>query len=149
MSSIDVTPQQIADLNDLLRNASKLLVYIAGPYTIPDPVVNTKKAVEIADIIEETGHAVTYVPHLSMFRHYLNPRSYEEWLLHGLAILKKCDCMVRIPGQSRGADVEQLFAQINSIPTLILPDSYLRQNIMTAVCNFINDILSRKPSHDR
>ena len=45
-------------------------VYIAGPYTKPDPAVNTRVAMLVWNKLWKLGYIPT-VPHWSMFQHFL------------------------------------------------------------------------------
>lgn len=84
----------------------KPLVYIAGPYTKPDPVVNTRVALGTWDRLWDSDLVVPIVPHLSMFQQLLHPRDWEEWLEYDFAIIDHCDALLRIPGESKGAELE-------------------------------------------
>lgn len=42
------------------------IVYIAGPYTNPDPVANTHNAIKIADQLYVDGVCVPIIPHLTL-----------------------------------------------------------------------------------
>jgi hypothetical protein len=46
------------------------------------------------------------VPHLTHFWHLVSPHEYEFWLKLDLEFLTVCDCLVRLPGESSGADRE-------------------------------------------
>ena len=80
-------------------------VYIAGPYTKGDVVLNVRWAILIADQVLERGH-VPYVPHLTHFWHLLVPHTWETWLALDLEWLRDCDVVLRLPGESVGADLE-------------------------------------------
>lgn len=82
----------------------KPLVYIAGPYSHPDPCENTHAAVMVADRILEFCWPV--VPHLSHFWHTMSPKPYPLWLELDLAIMARCDAVLRFGGESSGADAE-------------------------------------------
>lgn len=82
-----------------------LKVYIAGPYTKPDPCVNTRQAILVADELLSKG-LIPFVPHLSHFWHTLSPKSHREWLRYDLHWVRVCDCLLRLPGESTGADME-------------------------------------------
>lgn len=94
------------------------LVYVAGPYTTPDPVANTRKSILLADAMymESDGELVPVIPHLSLVCDLVAPHSWEHWLAYDFKILSRCDCMLRIPGESPGADAEAEFAEMNGIP---------------------------------
>lgn len=97
------------------------LIYVAGPYTRPDPVENTHEAVRIGMEMYDAGWAMPYIPHLTMFVHYLRPRSdVEYWYEFDLHALAKCDAVVRIPGDSSGADREVEYALELGLPVFLL-----------------------------
>ncbi len=80
-------------------------VYVAGPYTKGDVAVNVRDAVLAADFLFTLG-CMPYVPHLSHFWHLVRPRPYEDWLRLDIEWLEVCDALVRLPGESSGADGE-------------------------------------------
>ena len=80
-------------------------VYIAGPYTQGDPVENVRRAIRAAERVIASGHH-PYVPHLNHLWHLISPHSWEYWMTLDLAFLPACDCMIRLPGESVGADRE-------------------------------------------
>jgi hypothetical protein len=93
------------------------LVYIAGPYTHPDPVTNTRRMVRIADALIPLG-VTPLVPHMTLLWHMMRPRSYDFWLDYDLQLVERCDALLRVPGNSRGADAEVIHARELSIPVL-------------------------------
>jgi hypothetical protein len=80
-------------------------VYIAGPYTKGDVAVNVRNAVVAASELWRLGFS-PYVPHLTHFWHLVDPHPYEDWLALDLQWLPACDCVLRLPGESTGADGE-------------------------------------------
>lgn len=90
-------------------------VYVSGPYTAPDPVENTHKAILAADELMDNGF-IPYVPHLTMTWHLVKPRPYEDWMTIDLAFVEVCDAVLRIPGASSGGDREVTYAQSLGIP---------------------------------
>jgi hypothetical protein len=74
---------------------------------------------DAADAVEAAGY-IAHVPHLCHFRHLFNPRSYEHWMKLDLAWLAKCDVLVRLPGESPGADREVVEANRLGIPVLVV-----------------------------
>lgn len=88
----------------------KQLVYIAGPYTHPDPVANTNKAVRIGNLLSERGYAV-FIPHLTLLWHIITPKPLQFWYDHDIEILRRCDLLYRIEGNSKGADEEVRIAE--------------------------------------
>lgn len=82
------------------------MLYVAGPYTNPDPVHNTHSAVRVATAIYEHTEWVPFVPHLSLLWHMVEPRPVEFWYELDLHQMAHCDAIVRLPGASSGADRE-------------------------------------------
>ena len=93
----------------------RLLVYIAGPYTHPDPVSNTHRAIKVADDLVALGYTV-FVPHLALIWHMVSPQPADFWYAYDLSILRRCDILYRLHGLSQGADREVLIAEQLGIP---------------------------------
>lgn len=102
------------------RRAGKPVVYVSGPYS-SDPVSGTRAAVLVAEDLWRLG-AVPLVPHLSLLADLISPRSYEEWLEQDLALVARCDALVRLHGESAGADQEVAYAQGLGLPVFISGD---------------------------
>ena len=85
-------------------------VYVAGPYTNGDVAANVANAIRAANKILDAGHT-PFVPHLFHFWHLVYPRRYEDWTAMDMEWLKFCDVIVRLPGESRGADMEVAWAK--------------------------------------
>lgn len=96
----------------------KPLVYIAGPYTSPDPVLNVRRAVKMAERVAASG-AVPIVPHLSMLWHLVSPQEIDYWYQYDLEILLHCHALIRLVGASPGADREVAFAEKEGTPVFI------------------------------
>lgn len=80
-------------------------IYIAGPYTKPDPETNTKTAIAVGDVIARLGHIV-FVPHLTHYWELQHHHDYDFWMAQDAAWLRCCDALLRLPGESAGADSE-------------------------------------------
>jgi hypothetical protein len=80
-------------------------IYIAGPYTKGDVVVNIRRVVFVADEIAKMGHT-PFIPHLSHLWHTISPHPYDFWIKQDLEWLRCCDAMIRLGGESEGADIE-------------------------------------------
>jgi hypothetical protein len=101
------------------------LLYVAGPYRKPDPVANTHAVCRVAMQIYERTRWCPVVPHLSLLWHAVTPRVDDFWLDYDLHLMRKCDAVVRLPGDSPGADAEIVEAErlgmmildISEIPT--------------------------------
>jgi hypothetical protein len=92
-------------------------VYIAGPYTKGDVAVNVRNAIEAANRLADIGYA-PFVPHLTHFWHLTFPRPYEFWCELDNAFLPHCDILLRLPGESAGADREVALAHKLRIPVV-------------------------------
>jgi hypothetical protein len=98
----------------------KKLIYIAGPYTHPDPVENTHRAIKKGDEFIARGYSV-FIPHLTLLWHIVTPRPAQFWYDYTLEILAHCDVLYRMLGESYGADMEVEFAKKNNIPIIYEP----------------------------
>jgi len=94
---------------------NKQKVYIAGPYTHGDVMLNIKCAVEIGNKLFEYGF-IPFIPHLTGFWHLIFPHPYEKWMMYDEEWLKSCDALLRIDGESAGADKEVRLAEELNIP---------------------------------
>jgi hypothetical protein len=101
-------------------------VYVAGPYTAGNVVVNVRNAVLAADQLFEAGHT-PYVPHLNHLWHTIAPRPWADWLRMDLEWLAVCDALLRLPGESQGADAEVERAKSLRIPVFYEIATLLRQ----------------------
>ena len=80
-------------------------IFIAGPYSKGDVVVNVQNAIHAANKLLALGHT-PFIPHLTHFWHLITPKPYEEWVEIDKAWLYVCDALLRLPGESPGADNE-------------------------------------------
>lgn len=90
-------------------------VYVAAPYTHPDPVENTRRAILAGDALLAAGHT-PFVPHLNLAWNLVSPKPPATWYALDLAWLAVCEAVLRLPGESFGADVEVSEANRLGIP---------------------------------
>jgi hypothetical protein len=90
-------------------------VYIASPYTIGDQPVNVRNSLKVADELITLGY-VPFAPLLSHFQHMFFSRAWKEWVELDKEWILKCDAIVRILGESVGADIEVEYASEHNIP---------------------------------
>jgi len=95
-------------------------VYIAGPYTKGDVAVNVRRALLMATRLLVMGHA-PYVPHLNHLWHLIAPQLYDTWLALDMEWLTQSEAVVRLDGESEGADKEVAKAEELGIP--VYPES--------------------------
>jgi hypothetical protein len=100
-------------------------VYIAGPYTKGDVVMNVQKIIRVAEKLIKFGH-IPFVPHLTHLWHLINPHSYRFWLEYDSKWLPICDALLRVPGESSGADEEVGLAKGLGIPVYYTIEDLIR-----------------------
>ena len=87
-----------------------MLIFISGPYAHPDPVINTRNAILAGEEVIKQGH-IPFIPHLNHLWHLVCPHEEDFWYEYDLVWLRKCDAILRIPGESKGADREMEIAK--------------------------------------
>ena len=90
-------------------------VFVASPYTIGDTAVNVKRQIDIGNKLINLGYA-PFLPLLSHFQHLVYPQDYTVWCALDKVWLRSCDCVLRLPGESSGADGECALAEELNIP---------------------------------
>lgn len=95
-------------------------VYVAGPITLGDVDQNVERAIHVGKLLLDAGYA-PFIPHLSHFAEPLSTWTadlmcYEKWLDLDRSFIAVCDALVRLPGESRGADREVAWAVELGIP---------------------------------
>lgn len=85
-------------------------VYVSGPLTQGDPWANTNAAIVASTKLRDAG-MVPFCPHLSTLWATVTPRPYEWWMALDLEWVARCDCLLRLPGESKGADREMALAR--------------------------------------
>lgn len=103
-----------------------MLVYVAGPYTKGDVYVNVRNAILAGNELYDAGH-MPFIPHLNHFWHLITPRPEQEWLIWDVVWLLRCDVLLRLPGESKGADQEIEIAKANRIPVFYSMDDCLKE----------------------
>ena len=103
-----------------------IYVYVAAPYTDPDPVENTHRAVKECNCLREMGYT-PFCPHLTMLWHTICPQPYRYWLDYDMEWLAKCDVLLRLPGRSNGADEEEVAAGKLGIPMVFSVEQLVEQ----------------------
>lgn len=96
-------------------------VYIAGPYTKGDVAVNVRNAIMAGQVVYESGH-YPFIPHLTHFWHLLCPADVEQWYEIDMVWLPHCDALIRLPGDSIGADKEVAQARMMGKPVYSLTE---------------------------
>jgi hypothetical protein len=99
-----------------MKGANEMIrVYIASPYTIGDRQTNVDMSLDVAGELIELG----YAPYAPLVCHYIEsrkPQPYEKWLELDMEWLRRCHCVLRLPGESKGADLEVAEANKMGMP---------------------------------
>lgn len=93
----------------------KIKIYIASPYTIGDQINNVRTQMIVFETLHSFG-MMPFAPLWGSFQNLVFPYTREEWLEWCSTWVKSCDCLLRLPGESKGADEEVRVAIMNSIP---------------------------------
>ena len=97
------------------KEGGRMLVYIAAPYTKGDIGINLHRVFDVADQIIDMGHT-PIIPHLTHLWHIVSPKPWEFWLKYDEAFLDISDAVLRLNGDSIGADMEVKRARELCIP---------------------------------
>ncbi len=93
-----------------------LWVYISGTMTNGDGQSFNMGAIAVATrvfLYLINKGCVPICPHLSVFCQFLDANlvPYEKWLALDKGYIDKCDLVLRLPGPSKGADIECAYAR--------------------------------------
>ena len=83
----------------------RVKVYIASPYRLGDKQFNVDRQIAMFDKLMKLG----FVPFAPLLNHYVDiqfQHTEEEWLEYDFEWMACCDCVLRLDGQSSGADEE-------------------------------------------
>lgn len=92
-----------------------IMVYIACPIERGVSSVNYWQASETERQLIQSGYAPIN-PARWMTVEWKQEIDYRTWMDVGLRKLRACDAVLRIPGESRGADLEEMHAGLFRIP---------------------------------
>lgn len=98
----------------------KAMVYVAGPIT-SNPFGCVRESVPVFLELREMG-LVPFMPQWSVLPEMIEKIDYEVWLEHDFDIIRHCQAIVRLPGDSPGADREGMFGAELGIPIFLWPD---------------------------
>ena len=90
-------------------------VYIASPYTIGDKDENVKRQIDAYYELVKLGYA-PFAPLLSHYIELHHHIDYEKWLEIDIEYLLQCNAVLRLEGDSRGAEYEVKIARTYGIP---------------------------------
>lgn len=91
------------------------VIFVSSPYTLGDVSENVQRQVEMAHRLMDYGFA-PIAPLLSHYLELWRSRPWEEWMEVDLELVSRCDALLRLEGESRGADMEVAEARRLGIP---------------------------------
>lgn len=99
-------------------------VYVAGPITKGDTLMNIRRGIDTGADLKKLGFA-PFIPHYDYPAYMWRPDAwdYESCLDYDFDWLLRCDAMLRLPGESAGADREEAFCNDNNIPVFYTIDA--------------------------
>ncbi len=121
-------------------------VYVAGPIAgSGDKVTNLRNAIKAAEMVREAG-AIPFVPHLFLQWEMISPQHYEYWMEMDFTWIRQCHALVRIDGESPGADREVALCKELCIPVYANEGvtGAARGDIFTGIRHFCSDLKSGK-----
>jgi hypothetical protein len=114
-----------------------ITVYIASPYTQGDVAMNVRKQIIVADELMELDIDICpVVPLFTHFQHMIRPRHYEDWMKIDLEKVKRSDILLRLSGESPGADREVKYAEGQGIPVV-----YSVEELKELVINGVEELI--------
>ncbi len=100
-------------------------MYVSAPLSGADIFTNVHRAIQAAEMLRHVG-AVPLVPHTGVLWAMVAPgASYEDFMRLDLALLERSDAVLRLPGESIGADREVAHARELGIPVFEGEDAAL------------------------
>jgi hypothetical protein len=102
----------------------KGMVYVAGPMTLGVREDNIASAMTAGAELMKVGWAA-FLPQLSYYLTDKYPFTWEEMLSYDFCIIESCIAIVRLPGESKGADEEEKFAKRLGIPVYYSVEAFL------------------------
>ena len=97
--------------------ASRGLVYVAGPFSKGDTIAHIAQAADIGTRLFVKGFT-PIIPHLTYQLQWLYPDvwNYDSFLAYDFELIKKCDALFTLPGESQGTEREIELAIDEGIP---------------------------------
>lgn len=102
-------------------------VYIASPYTIGDVAKNVHVSFEMANRLRMLKNVLPIAPLRAHFEHLLYPQEYETWMAEDYEYVMMADAVLRLSGESAGADREVAWAHAVNIPVFLCIGDLIHQ----------------------
>lgn len=107
-------------------NKFRKKVYISGPYSKGDRDQNTRDAIMAGIDVLKAGFA-PFVPHLTHFMELQGSQPWEIWMEMDFPFIPGCIAVIRLPGESRGSDMETAYAKELGIPIYNSVEEFLKK----------------------
>ncbi len=108
-----------------------LIIYVAGPISKGDRTLNLRAAIDVGHRLLQRGH-FPFVPHLCESWKLVYDEPYERWMELDFAFIRRCDILVRLPGESAGADREVALAHELGIKVFFGLEAFMADPLWTA-----------------
>ena len=105
----------------------KPMIYVAGPMAL-DPLGCVRNVTPVFDELLKAGFT-PFLPQLFMVMEIVQPCDYEAMLAYDFEVIKRSDVLLRLPGESKGADREVAFAHTHATPVFTWPEERLELRI--------------------
>lgn len=92
------------------------LVYISSPYSLGNKIENIHRQIKVAHLLMDEGLVPLAPLPGSHVMNEMKWRDYEDWMAVDLEHVARCDAVLRLKGESSGADREVAYAQSLGIP---------------------------------
>ena len=103
-------------------------VYVAGPVSKGNWMHNLRDALDAGEELISAGF-LPIIPHTLMLIELVHPHNYKVMLYRlTLPMIARSDYVLRIPGESYGADIEDKFAKSRGIPVYYSMVDFLEEH---------------------
>ena len=118
--------------SNLLAKA-ELCVFVSGPMTAGLHYErNIRLAMDAAALLMANGFH-PFVPHLYTLLEMVHHQDYDRWLALDFAFVERCHALLRLPGESKGADLEVAHAKELGRPVFYTIESLIEwRNVLQA-----------------
>jgi len=93
-----------------------LMVYVASPFSEGDRQGNVERQNAMANVLLNEGYLPFSPLIMGDAMEQMQPRMWEEWMEACYGWLSRCDALLRLEGESVGADLEMKEAARLGIP---------------------------------
>lgn len=107
-------------------------IYVASQYSIGNPEANVLRQIDAGEKLINAGF-YPYLPLLSHYQHAIHPHDYETWIRLDNAWVQCCNALLRLPGESKGADEEVELAIELGIPVYYSLEALIEGSVSPSV----------------